>query len=241
MNSEKEYQTMKKTMVKPIKHLLIALILFSLLGLEFPVFFLSRLVDGRAASEVFNWPVNWYGAIFHWTVTIILWAVGAWIIYTWAERKGVQSDVLRVKINQRDLVLLAIGVAFVIVYEMVYSRLTGLRIPQIWREYLGFQSMYGSKAWIVSLFQNMYYLMEFIMVVMIIAFFQRAGELWSKLFWFPWGGIGLGLTWGMIHLVTNPQGALGVIVWALILGILFILSKKSLFTTWIVGVLGFII
>jgi len=232
---------MKKTMVKPIQYLLIALILFSLLGLEFPVFFLSRLVDGRAVSQVFSWPVNWHGAIFHWTVTIILWAAGAWIIYTWAKRKGVQSDILRVNINKRAVVLIAIGIAFVIIYELVYSRLTGLRLPQIWREYQGFQGMYGSQAWVVSLFQNLYYLMEFIMVVMMVAFFQRAGELWSNISWFPWGGIGLGLTWGLIHLVTNPQGALGVIVWSLILGILFILSKKNFFSTWIAGVLGFII
>ena len=141
---------MKKSIFKPTLYLLIALIIFSLLGLEFLVFFLSRLVDGRAASQVFGWPVNWYGAIFHWTVTIILWAAGACIIYAWAKRKGVQADLLRVNINQRDVVMLAIGIAFVIVYELVYSRLTGLRIPQIWREYQGFQSMYGSQAWIVA-------------------------------------------------------------------------------------------
>jgi len=232
---------MNRTMVKPIQYFLIALIIFSLLGLEFPVFFISRLVDGRTASQVFSWPVNWFGAIFHWTVTIILWAAGAWMIYLWAKRKGVQTDVLRFNINQRDLILLAIGVAFVVVYELVYSRLSGLHLPQIWREYLGFQRMYGGQAWVVSLFQNLYYMMEFVMVVLMVAFFQRAGELWSNLTWFPWGGIGLGLTWGMIHLVTNPQGALGVIVWSLVLGILFILSKKSFFTTWIVGMLGFII
>ena len=232
---------MKRTMVRPIQYLLIALIIFSFLGLEFPVYFISRLVDGRTASQAFSWPVNWFGAIFHWTVTVILWAAGAWMVYLWAKRKGVQADVLRVNINQRDLVLLAIGVAFVIVYELVYTRLTGLRIPQIWREYLGFQSMYGSQAWVVSLFQNLYYMMEFVMVVLMLAFFQRAGELWSKLTWFPWGGIGIALTWGMIHLVTNPQGALGVIVWSLVLGILFLFSKKSFFTTWIVGMLGFVV
>jgi hypothetical protein len=232
---------MKNSVVKPISYLLISLIIFSLLGLEFLVFFFSRLVDGRAASQVFSWPVNWYGAIFHWTVTIILWAAGAWMIYAWAKRKGVRSDVFRVNINQRDVVLLAIGVAFVIVYELVYSRLTGLRIPQIWREYQGFQSMYGSQAWIVSLFQNLYYLMEFVMVVLMIAFFQRAGELWSKLSWFPWGGIGLGLTWGMIHLVTNPQGAVWVIVFGVMLGIFFVLSRKSFLVAWILGVLAFIL
>jgi hypothetical protein len=119
--------------------------------------------------------------------------------------------------------------------------LAGLAIPQILREYRGFQNMYGRQAWIVSIFQNLYYFMEFVLVVMMIAFFQRAGELWTKLPWFPWGAIGLGSTWGMIHLITNPGGALGVIVWAFLVGTLFVLSKKSFFLTWIIGVLGFVI
>lgn len=232
---------MQKPSPKPTLYFLISLIIFSLLGVEFLVLFLSRLVDGRAASQVFSWPLHWYGAVFHWTVTIIVWAAGAWIIYAWADRKGILPELLRVNINSRDGVLIGLGIAFVIVYELVYGRLTGLRLPQIWREYQGFQNMYGSQAWIVSLFQNLYYMMEFVLVVLMIAFFQRAGELWSKLSWFPWGGIGLSLTWGMIHLITNPYGALGVITWAMVLGVLFILLKKHFFTVWIIGVLGFII
>jgi len=45
----------------------------------------------------------------------------------------------------------------------------------------------------------------------------------------------------MIHLVTNPQGAAGVILWAVLLGIFFVLSKKRFVATWIIGVLGFIL
>jgi hypothetical protein len=101
--------------------------------------------------------------------------------------------------------------------------------------------LYGTQAWIVAIFQNLYYLVEYLLVVMMIAFFQRAGELWFKSSWFPWGGVGIALTWGMIHLVTNPQGALGVILWAVLLGIFFVLSKKSFIATWIIGFLGFIL
>lgn len=232
---------MLKPEVKPLTYFVIALILFSLLGLEFPVFVLSRLVDGRGATQIFSWPINWYGAVFHWTVTMLIWGAGALGVYTWVKKRGVLSALIRFDFDQQDSLVLLVGLLFVIVYQVVYSRLTGLTIPQIWREYLGFQNMYGGQAWVVSIFQNLYYLVEFALVVLMIAFFQRAGEMWTKLNWFPWGALGLGLTWGMIHMVTNPQGALGVIVWAFFLGILFNLAKKSFFLTWIVGVLGFII
>ncbi len=232
---------MSKPVIKPMTYFLMALILFSLLGLEFPVFLLSRVVDGRAASQAFSWPINWYGAVFHWTITMLLWGAGALCIYSWVKKRGGLPGLIRFDIERRDSVLLIIGIVFVIAYELVYSRLAGLAIPQILREYRGFQNMYGDQAWIVSIFQNLYYLVEFALVVLMIAFFQRVGEMWTKLTWFPWGALGLGLTWGMIHLVTNPQGALGVIVWAFVLGVLFVLSKKSFFLTWIIGVLGFVI
>jgi hypothetical protein len=231
----------QKQTIKPATFFLLALFLFSLLGLEFLVFFLSRLVDGRSMAQLFNWPVHWYGAVFHWTVTILVWAAGATWAYFWAKRKGVIPDLVRFKFKQRDGLLLVIGIAFVIAYELVYSRLVGNPIPQIWREYQGFQNMYGNQAWIVSVFQNMYYLMEFVIVVLMLAFFQRGGELGFKISWFPWGSVGLAVTWGTIHLVTNPQGAVGVILWAMLMGIFFVLTKKNFFTVWLVGLLGFIV
>jgi hypothetical protein len=231
---------MQKSNVKPIAFALIALIIFTLLGLEFPVFFLSRMVDGGAASQAFSWPTNWYGAVFHWAVTMLLWAAGVVGVYLWAKKEGVVKDLIRFEFKSRDGIWLAVGILLVIAYELISSRLAGLTIPQIWREYRGFQNMYDGQAWVVTIFQNLYYLVEYLLVVIMIAFFQRAGEVWFKTSWFPWGGLGIALSWGMIHLATNPQGALGVILWAVLLGIFFVLSKKSFLATWIIGVLGFI-
>jgi hypothetical protein len=232
---------MQNPTIKPITYLLIALVIFSLLGLEFPLLFLSRLVDGRPASQAFSWPSNWYGAVFHWAVTMLVWMIGAVGVYFWAKKKGVLADLVRFKFEQRDSVWLVIGILLVVAYELISSRVVGLSVPQIWREYRGFQNMYGGQAWVVTIFQILYYLVEYLLVVMMIAFFQRAGDLWFKTSWFPWGGLGIALTWGMIHLVTNPQGALGVILWAVVLGLFFVLSKKLFFATWIVGLLGFIL
>ncbi|MFU8827589.1 MAG: hypothetical protein ACNA70_08890 [Brevefilum sp.] len=232
---------MRKNTHKPIAYILAGLVLFSLLGLEFPVFFLSRLVDGREASQVFSWPVNWYGAVFHWVLTMAVWMAGAYLIYRWVSKQGTMPDLMRFNFTRRDGMWLAVGLIFLILIESTLSRISAVALPQIWREYCGFQNMYGQQAWIVSIFQNLYYLVEFVLVVMMVAFFQFGGELWFKARWFPWGGIGLALTWGSIHLVTNPQGAVWVVVWALVLGVLFVLSKKGFLPTWLVGVLSFVI
>ena len=232
---------MKNSSIKPITFFFVALIIFGLLGLEFPVFFLSRVVDGRPVSQVFGWPMNWYSLLFHWTVTMLIWAAGAVVIYLWAKKKGVMPELARFNFQKRDGLLLAAGILLVIAYELVLSRITGLSMPQIWREYRGFQEMYSRQAWVVAIFQNLYYLVEYVLVVMMIAFFQRGGELWFKSAWFPWGGIGLALTWGTIHLVTNPQGAVWVIIWGVLLGVFFVQSRKSFLAAWILGVLGFIL
>ncbi len=184
--------------------------------------------------------MNWYGAVFHWMVIILIWAAGAIIIHRRARERGVLPALIRLDVQRRDALMLGIGILVVITYEVVVTRMAGLAMPQIWREYQGFQSMYGQQAGIVAVFQNLYYLVEFVLVVMMIALFQRGAELRFRPIWFPWGGVGLALTWGTIHLVTNPQGAVWVITWGVVLGVFFVLSRRSFLTTWIIGVLGFV-
>jgi hypothetical protein len=233
---------MEKSNVKPITYALIALIIFSLLGLEFPMLFLSRLVDGRPASQAFNWPMNWYGAVFHWTVTILIWAAGAVGVYLWTKKKGVLPDLIRLEFKSRDGIWLVIGILFgdrLRVDLQLVSRVVHppdrARVPRLSKfvRHPGLDSGDFSKP---------------VLPGGIPAggdddrLFSEGWRIVVQISWFPWGGIGIALTWGMIHLVTNPQGALGVILWAvLLLGIFFILSKKSFVATWIIGVLGFIL
>lgn len=69
---------------------------------------------------------------------------------------------------------------------------------------------------------------------------QRAGELWFKRLMFPWGSLGLLLTWGMIHFFTNPQGAMSVLVWSVLIGVVFFFTKMGFFTALLFGILGFL-
>jgi hypothetical protein len=65
------------------------------------------------------------------------------------------------------------------------------------------------------------------MVLLVIALFQRAGELWTRLMNVPWGGFGLTLTWGLAHLSSHPEGLLPVVLTALLLGFGFVWVQKS--------------
>jgi hypothetical protein len=227
--------------VKPILYILHALIVFGFLGLEFAVFLVSHLIDGRSIQQLFSWPIHWYGAVAHWVLTMLVWGTGIFLYYRWAKKRALIPTLIQFNFSKREGIVLGCGVLFVVIYTVIYSQITGAVIPQVYREYTGFQRMYGEQAWIASIFQNLYYLVEFTLVIIMVAFFQRAGELWFKKEWIPWGSLGLFVTWGSIHLLSHPQGALGVMIWSLVPGIAFVAAKKSFWPVLIISVLGFIL
>ncbi|TVQ19893.1 MAG: hypothetical protein EA382_15855 [Spirochaetaceae bacterium] len=220
--------------------LVVALLIFALLGIEFPVFFLTNLVDGQTPFVV-DWPANWYALLVHWTVTITIWTAGIALAYRWAKRTGVVNELVRFRVTARDAYVTAAGAVLAIAFGVLHARFTGLAAPQLLREYRGFQAMYGDHAWILSLFQNVYYLVEYVLVAALVALFQRVGERWSRMHWFPWGSVGVFATWGMIHLVTSPHGAAFVLVWSIVPGALFVIARKSFWPVVLVSALGFII
>ncbi len=226
---------------KKLSYLLFALIAFGFLGLEFGVLFISRIIDGRSMNEIGNWPIHWYGAIAHWTLTIIVWFIGVLFIYFWAKRKNILSTLVDFKKNKHTYLMIFISIIVVILSVVIQVLFNNAEIPQILFEYKGFVSMYPNNALIVTIFQVLYYFVEMLLVFIMIVLFQRFGELVFKNKYIPYGSIGLMLTWGMIHFVSHPSGALGVTIWALIPGLLYIFGKKSFWPVYILLVLGFLI
>lgn len=226
---------------KKIAYLLYAMIAFGFLGLEFGVLFISRIIDGRSLSQVGNWPIHWYGAIAHWSITILVWLLGVFIITQWAKKKGVIKDLVDFKVNIKVFYLITIAIIVVVASALIQTLVSNTEIPQVFQEYLGFKSMYGDYALIVIVFQVLYYFAEMLLVFIMIVLFQRFGEEVLKNKYIPYGSIGLMLTWGMIHFISHPAGALGVTIWALVPGLLYIYGKKSFIPVYILLVLGFII
>ncbi len=232
---------MGNTSVSPLRYLIFALIVFAFLGSEFIVMVLSTVVDGRSLDQYGTWPVNWYGALFHWSVTVLIWCLAAFFFSTWAIKRRVFSELINFRLNSKVLLYTLASVLIVILAAIVESRLTGARIPQIYSEYLGFQNMYGGNALVVTIFQNIYYIFEMVLVLIMLAFFQKAGELWFKNEKVPYGGIGIMLTWGLIHFVSHPEGALWITMWAIVPGLMYIVSNRSFYPVYALLLLGFII
>lgn len=230
----------KSNKPKAIMYLLFAVIAFGILGLEFVVLIVTGLIDGKSLTEIGSWPAHWYEIIFHWSNTIFIWLFGIFLIVRWIIKKDVLQDLVSFKYSKHThmQVLLALGIVLLIAFFQSYNDKT--QVPQIYIEFKGFLNMYGSNALFVTFFQVMYYFVEMLLVLLIIIFFQRFGELFFKNSFIPFGSIGLMLTWGMIHFISHPEGALSITIWAFIPGCFFLYSKKSFFPAYLFLVLGFI-
>lgn len=222
-------------------YFILGMIAFGFLGLEFGVLFISTFVDGRSLSQVGSWPIHWYGAIFHWTMTIILWSIGSLLIWSWVKKKGIQKSLINVKMTKKTLYYTVVSIFIVIIYTLIESLISDTTIPQVISEYRGFVRMYGDYAWIVTIFQVLYYAFEMILVLLMIIMFQRMGEQLFKNQYIPYGSILLMLTWGMIHFLSHPAGALGVTIWAFMPGLIYIFSKKKFLPVYMLLLLGFIL
>ncbi len=226
---------------KSYAYLILALLAFSFLGLEFVVLFISRIIDGRTFAQIGNWPIHWYGAIAHWTITMFIWLLGCYVIVTWLKRRGVLEDLSDFRFHSRVYHLIFIAVILVIISALIQSAVNDAQIPQIFLEFNGFEKMYGEQALIVTFFQILYYVTEMLLVALMIILFQQFGEMTFKMKYIPYGSFGLMLTWGMIHFISHPAGALEITLWALIPGLLFVYGQKSVWPVYCLLVLGFII
>ena len=70
---------------------------------------------------------------------------------------------------------------------------------------------YQSKIPILFIFQYIYYLAEGFLISLIIVFGQKACEKWFDNDLIPYGGIILGLTWGLAHTFTQNSLFVGIL------------------------------
>ena len=203
--------------------------------------FISRIIDGRSLDQLGNWPIHWYGAIAHWVITIIVWLIGVALITMWAKKKDILKDLVDFKHSKKSLYLILIAFIVVIASAIIQASIDNRNIPQLVLEYNGFVKMYGDYAFIVTLFQVLYYFAEMMLVFIMIVMFQKFGELVFKNKYIPYGSIGLMFTWGMIHFLSHPEGALSITIWSLVPGLLYVYSEKRFIPVYVLLVLGFIL
>lgn len=183
----------------------------------------------------------WYVLVIHWSIVIVLWVVGAAILLAWLRKREMFEKVISLRWSSDVLPLLIVAFVMSFLFALVDVWLNEESIPQIYREYQNFRLEHGSMSLWVALVQNIYYIVEAVLVVLLVALMQRAGEVWFKKPNLPYGGIGLMLTWGLGHLTHGLQSGLYITAFSLVFGWLFVKADKqwwpSLLFIWLLFVI----
>lgn len=204
------------------------LLAFGGLGLEMIyAYFLEPLLYGHGMKEFTT-----AECVIHWTVTVITWGIAAWMIVRGAKKE------LGFQLNEggKKWTLVGILASCILVGLMVfvnYLDVGGLKIIHEFRRL-------GTLKFI---FQHLYYLMEVVLVSLIIIFGQKSMESLFRGKNIPYGGIIVGITWGLAHWLTKGSVLIGLegLVLGFLFGAIYVLLGRDFKKTYIVLALTFII
>lgn len=109
---------------------------------------------------------------------------------------------------------------------IIYISWDGLKI---YREFTGSMRELGvslGSAYLAALY--FYYLLEAVLITMVIAFAQEAGEALLRPRWIPYGGIALAVLWGLPHIAFHgiADGAI-TIARAPLFGLAYLAMRKN--------------
>ena len=205
------------------------------LGLEVPLaFWLEPMLYGVPMGQWSTWQ-----SVLHWCMTCILWGIVVVYLLRTAEKKfgfklikrdGDSTDSLRsVKLWQWGLVI-AGSACKIITSVMDWG---GFKVYMEWK----------SHGTLLFLFQYIYYMFETALFTLILVFAQIAFETWFKNRKIPYGGIIMGLTWGLAHIFTKGNLAIGLegVVIGLLFGSLYLLLNRNLKWTYVLLFLLFVL
>lgn len=229
---------MKKRMTERKKGWLIlslSLDAFAGLGLEVLLaFWLEPMIYGRTMEQWNTWQ-----SVLHWCITCIIWgSVAGYLLWSadknyglkLIKRDGDGTESLRsVKLWQWGLVI-AGSACKIITSVMDWG---GFKVYMEWK----------SRGPLLFLFQYIYYMFETSLFTLILVFAQIAFETWFKNRKIPYGGIILGLTWGLAHIFTKGNLAIGLegVVIGLLFGSLYLLLNRNLKWTYVLLFLLFVL
>lgn len=170
--------------------------------------------------------------IIHWSVTIITWLVVAYLLLKSAKKSlGFQLKGKEEKWTGKGIVASVLLVGLMVVVN--FMDVGGLKIVH------EFHKLGALKF----TFQHFYYLAEVVLFTLIIVFGQKSLEKFFKKENIPYGGIIVGLTWGMAHWFTKGSIWIGLegLVIGFLFGAIYLFLGKDFKKTYIVLALAFIV
>lgn len=205
----------------------LAITAFAGLGIELIyAFFLEPFLYGVSMQA---W--NSMQSILHWSLTCVTWGLMAWYVVR-SGKKQLSFDIWekgeKAKPWQWALILVIVAVCIVMNY----------------RDWGGFKIMmeFQRKGIVLFSFQYLYYMFEIVLVLLIVMFGQKAGELWLQHKNIPWGGIVCGLTWGLAHAMTKGSLEMGLmgLLWGTLFGSAYLLTNRDCKKTYVIMLIMFV-
>lgn len=213
---------------KGFEYFSLAMIAFGGLGLEAVLaYWIEPMLYGHEINDF-----TLFETLLHWTSICIVWLLVSFYVLYYSKKK-LEFDLFQNKYKYSALGIMSSIILLAFTIIMNYSEYGTLKICHEFIK-LGFLKF---------TFQHIYYLVETILVMFIIVYSQLALEKWFKNTKIPYGGIIVGLTWGLAHLFTKGSlliGLQGVIIGFLFGGIYLLLSR-DIRKTYIILALAFIL
>lgn len=205
-----------------------AMLAFGGLGLEaIYAFWLEPLLYGHSMQEFTT-----AECIIHWSVTIITWLVVAYLIIRSAKKNlGFELKGTTNKWTPVGIIASCVLVGLMIVINYVdVGKLKIIHEFQRWGALL-------------FTFQHLYYFAEVILFTLIIVFGQNSLEKLFKKQNIPYGGIVVGLTWGLAHWFTKGSIWIGLegVILGFLFGAIYLFLGRDFKKTYLVLALTFII
>ncbi|MDE5769183.1 MAG: hypothetical protein K2H82_07330 [Oscillospiraceae bacterium] len=218
---------MKNTKISAWDYLWYALYSFAGLGLEIVLISIIEPIFWGKISEY-----NTIQSIIHWILTILCWGIMMIVLVKSSEKKLDFRVWNHEKITTKGIVISLILIVACIAlnaYDWGSLKIVG---------------EFQKKELIEFIFQYIYYMFEIGLVFLIVVFGQKFVEsLLKKKSMIPFGGIVLGCTWGLIHILTQGSiiTGLGVIAFSLMYGIIYIALNRNTKYSYLAMVIAFII
>lgn len=205
-----------------------SMLAFGGLGLEMIyAYLLEPFLYGHSMKDF-----NTAESVIHWNITIITWLTVAFLIVRNAEKN------LGFKLKGTDSKWTPIGI-------IASCILIGLTLVLNYVDVRGFKIIYEfQKLGVLKFtFQHLYYLAEVVLFTLIIVFGQNGLEKLFRKKNIPYGGIIVGLTWGLAHWFTKGSVWIGFegLVIGFLFGAIYLFLGRDFKKTYIVLALAFII
>ncbi len=156
-------------------------------------------VEGFLGISIYH--ATMFQMIAHWIVTSLGWLGLGFAIIALA-KKQTGFDLLKTEKKTVSVwQWLTIVLSFILITLVQYWDWKGFKIL-IELQHLG---------WLRFLFQYIYYAAESFLISLVLVFGQKAFETWFKNDKIPYGGILLGLTWGLMHILSKGSVLTGIL------------------------------